>query len=325
MKLFKKSICLILTLVFVLCISSGCTDDTSVQDDGKLKIVTTIFPEYDWVCNILGDNKANVDVVLLNGTGTDLHSFQPSVDDIITIKTADLFIYVGGESNEWVADVLEEKTNQNMIVLDLLVALGNMAKTEVNVEGMQTEDEHAEDDEYDEHIWLSLKNAQSLCLSITDALAQVDSDNAELYFNNARNYIEKLTNLDYQYTDIVNSATNKVILFGDRFPFRYLADDYNIKYYAAFNGCSAETEASFETITFLAKKIDEYKIKTVLTLKESDDKIAQTIIANTTDNNQKILKLDSMQSTTLADIENNVTYLSIMESNLNVLKEALNF
>lgn len=325
MKFLKKSVCLILTLVFVLCVFSGCTDDTPVQDDGKLKIVTTIFPEYDWVCNILGNNKANVDVILLNSTGTDLHSFQPSVDDIITIKTADLFIYVGGESNEWVADVLEEKTNENMIVLDLLAALGDMAKIEVNVEGMQTEHEHEENDEYDEHIWLSLKNAQSLCLSITDVIAQADSDNAELYFNNARNYIEKLTNLDYQYTDVVNSATNKVILFGDRFPFRYLADDYNLRYYAAFNGCSAETEASFETITFLAKKIDEYKIKTVLTLKENDDKIAQTIIANTTDKNQKILKLDSMQSTTLADIESNVTYLSVMESNLNILKEALNF
>ena len=180
-----------------------------------------------------------------------------------------------------------------------------------------------EEKEYDEHVWLSLKNAETLSSAITDALEKADPDNKDVYEKNVSDYIEKLKDLDTKYQDVTANAKQKTVLFGDRFPFRYLVDDYGLSYYAAFAGCSAESEASFETISFLAKKVDELGLKNVMTIEKSDQKIAKTIIENTKNKNQKILILDSMQSTTSDDVKNGTTYLSVMEKNLEVLKEAL--
>ena len=214
-----------------------------------------------------------------------------------------------------------------MKVINLLDVLGEQVKEEEVVEGMEAEEEESEDEEepeYDEHVWLSLKNAETLCNAITDALETIDPANKDAYAANAASYLEKLAALDGEYQTVVDNAVRKTVLFGDRFPFRYLVDDYGLNYYAAFAGCSAETEASFETISFLAGKVDELGLPCVLTIDGAQHKIAETIVQNTAEKNQSILTLDSMQSTTSTDVANGTTYLSVMESNLDVLKQALN-
>ena len=297
------------------CSSEEHTNTDSAAPSDKLKIVTTIFPEYDWVNEIAGDTGADITLMLDNGV--DLHSYQPTVDDILEISECDMFIYVGGESDEWIEGALSEATNKDMVVLNLLEILGESAKEEEIVEGMQGSIEEAE---YDEHIWLSLKNAKVLCRAIADSLSVLDPKNASSYESNANAYIEKLSSLDDEYTSAIDAAPKKTLLFGGRFPFRYLTDDYGLQYYAAFAGCSAETEASFETILFLSQKADELGLNSIIQIDGSDEKMARTIKESS--DVQNILTLDSMQSVTAED--SGVTYLSIMEKNLEVLKEALN-
>ena len=506
----KKMIPLFLVLTMVVGLLAGCgkknAAETGESDSNKLSVVTTIFPEYDWVKEILGDKAESTDLTMLLDNGVDLHSYQPTADDIVKISDCDLFIYVGGESDGWVEDALKEATNKDMKVIDLLEVLGDSVKTEETVEGMQ-ETEHAHDhskevstfedhevqdrslsdwagswqsaypfaldgtlddafaamaeegemtaDEYktyyqngyktditnidiagdhiaftyedgkkvgsdykyigyyiqnwstgtkaamyrfeavdrtsgapiciefndhmiesaapehfhirmsnesfdaivdpekswptffpadmtgedlcehmeghghdheeeaDEHVWLSLKNAKTLVAAIADALQELDPDNKDTYAANTSAYIEKLSALDGAYQSAVDGAARKTVLFGDRFPFRYLVDDYGLRYYAAFAGCSAESEASFETVSFLAKKVDELELPCVLTIEGKNHKIAETIVENTAEKNQKILTMDSMQSMTSKDAANGATYLSVMEQNLSVLKEAL--
>ncbi|MBO4706591.1 MAG: zinc ABC transporter substrate-binding protein [Spirochaetaceae bacterium] len=301
---------------------AGGAKEQGVNSSGKPKIVTTIFPEYDWVNNILGQNPADIELTMLLNSGADLHSYQPTVADIMKISICDLFIYVGGESDKWVDDALKEAVNKNMVVINLLETLGDKVKEEEIVEGMQGEDEEDEA-EYDEHVWLSLKNAAILCDVIADAVCKIDAPNAATYKANAAAYIAKLNALDAKYAQAVTNSAVKTVLFGDRFPFRYLVDDYGLSYYAAFVGCSAETEASFETIAFLSKKVDELSLGTILTIDGNNHKIAQTIAQNTKAKNQKILMLDSMQSVTSKDVKNGANYLSIMENNLETLKIAL--
>ena len=304
----------------------------TTEDSGKkLKIVTTIFPEYDWTRAILGAQMDDVDLTMLLDNGTDLHSFQPAVKDIMKVSGCDLLIYVGGESDQWIEDALESAQNKNMKTINLMEVLGDSIKEEETVEGMQgSEHEHEHDHEdedekeYDEHVWTSLRNASVICDAIAETLEEMDPENKEVYASNAAAYQEKLSDLDTEYQNTVDSAKQNTLLFADRFAFRYLVDDYGLNYYAAFSGCSAESEASFKTVTFLAEKLDELGLKTVLTIEKSDDRIAQTVIENTETKDQKILELNSMQSITSDEIADGVTYLSVMEDNLNVLKEALN-
>lgn len=332
----KKYISIILMAVMLLVSLSACGKENATNSikDEKIQIVTTIFPEYDWVREILGDNLPQAEITMLLDNGVDLHSYQPTAEDIMKISECDLFIYVGGESDGWVEDALKEAVNKDIKVVNLIEALGDEVKEEEMVDGMQESEHHhshhedlnesmEHEKENDEHVWLSLKNAEILCNEISGALQKIDSDNAQIYETNTSVYIEKLKELDNEYQNAVCDTAKNTIVFGDRFPFRYLADDYGLEYYAAFAGCSAEAEASFETVTFLAQKIDEHNLKTILTLERSDGKIATTIIQNTNDKNQTILQMDSMQSVTLDDVKNGITYLSVMESNLNVLKEAL--
>ena len=518
----KKITALLLALLMLVGALAGCGKQNDTNKIDKLSIVTTIFPEYDWVREILGDKADNAEVTMLLDNGVDLHSYQPTADDIVKISDCDLFIYVGGESDGWVDDALKNATNKNMKVINLLDVLGDSVKTEEVVEGMQeaehdhdhdhskevstfeddevqdrslsdwagdwqsaypfvldgtlddafaamaekgemtaeeyktyyqngyktditnidiegdhieftyddgrkvgsdykyvgyyiqnwstgtkaamyrfeAEDkdsgapvyiefndhmiepaaaehfhirmsnesfdaivdpenswptffpadmtgeeicehmeghdhdededheheegeEHEHEEEKDEHVWLSLKNAEVLVNAISKSLQELDPDNKDTYATNAAAYIEKLSALDGEYQAAVDAATYKTVLFGDRFPFRYLVDDYGLSYYAAFVGCSAETEASFETVSFLAKKVDELKLPCVLTIEGAQHKIAETIVQNTAEKNQKVLTMDSMQSTTSKDVANGTTYLSVMEKNLSVLKEAL--
>ena len=487
--------------------SSEAKTESMAASGQKLKVVTTIFPEYDWAKAVLGDKAENAELTLLLKSGVDLHSFQPSAEDIAKISEADLFIYVGGESDGWVDDALKEAKNKNMKVINLMEVLGDKAKEEEMKEGMQESEhehshgkevstfedsevkdrslsdwkgdwqsayplaksgaldeafkekaektgkmtaeeykayylkgyesdiakinidgdtisftdesgktvksaykylgtyiqnwstgtkaamyrfeaedknsgapiyveindhmiepaepehfhirfsnesfdaikdpesywptfypaamtaeevndelaghDHHEETEYDEHVWLSLKNAELYVNKIAEDLSALDAANAENYKKNAEAYNKQLSELDTQYADVVKNAANKYLLFGDRFPFRYLVDDYGLDYSAAFVGCSADTEASFETVRFLAEKVDEKKLGSILVIENSDQKIANTIQQNTQEKNQKILVLDSMQSVTEKNIADGETYLGVMQKNLEVLKQAL--
>ena len=293
----------------------------------KLSIVTTIFPQYDWVRQLLGDKAENTEVTLLVGNGVDLHSYQPSIQDVAKISTADIFIFTGGESDAWVKDALKNKKNKDMIILNLMEILGDQIKEEEIVEGMEAEEEaeefeEEEELEYDEHVWLSLKNAKVICTEITNALCQKDSANAAAYKKNLVSYIIELDQLDAAYSFAIKSATKNTLIFGDRFPFRYLVDDYNLNYYAAFVGCSAETEASFKTVIFLANKMDELDSNYIFKIESGDAKLAKTIIQNSGKKNAQVLVLDSMQSVTTKQAAS-TSYIKIMNENLQTLKKGL--
>ena len=346
--------------------STSAASETKTDDTNKkLSVVCTIFPEYDWIRELVGDKKDNYEITYLMDKGVDLHSYQPTAEDIAKIANCDLFVYVGGESDGWVKDALKESKNDKMQVVNLLEALGNNVKEEEVVEGMQEEDEHDHDHgkkedadhdhehkedadhdhehkddadhdhdhdedghhhdevEYDEHVWLSLRNASSLVNELAARLQIIDPENKDYYAGTAAEYTSKLGDLDSRYLAAVKKAKNKTVLFGDRFPFRYLVDDYGLKYYAAFVGCSAETEASFETVAFLAKKADELKLNNVLVIENSDQKIAKKIVETTKAKDQKIVEMNSMQSVTADQIADGATYLGIMEANLKALEAAL--
>lgn len=316
-----RKIFAIICCTILLC---GCGNMSQKND--KINIVCTVFPEYDWVREILGSHQNDFEITYLLSNGSDMHSYQPTMDDMIKISSCDLFIYIGGESDQWTEDAVKQAENKNIKTISLLESLGNSAKKEEIKEGMQDSGEdhdHEDEAEFDEHIWLSFGNAEKLCTVIAEEICSLDPDNKTDYQNNLSAYCEKLNNLDIQYSETLSSMPNKTLVFGDRFPFRYLVDDYGLDYYAVFSGCSAETEASFETITFIADKTDELNIDTIFTIDGSDDKIANAIISGTESKNQKIACLDSIQSVTSEQIENGVTYISIMKSNLDILKEAL--
>lgn len=340
--------------------SENTIEQNSIEkgNSNKISIVCTTFPQYDWVKNILGEEAERFNVTLLLDNGVDMHSYQPTVKDIATAGSSDLFIYVGGESDTWVEDALKEAKNKDLKAINLMETLDNFVKEEEVVAGMQEERKslgHSheksskekqeqtqkesyensqeingqkeaadEEPEYDEHIWLSIRNAEIMVKNIEKAIEQLDSDNAKVYQNNAENYIKKLDTLDKQYANTIQNAKYKAILFGDRFPFRYMADDYDLKYYAAFAGCSAETMAGFETVTFLAKKADELQLPVILTIENSDGRIAEAVKSNTTKKNQKILAMNSLQSVTKEQLADGITYLQVMQENLSVLSEALN-
>jgi len=303
------------------------------EPTGKsLSIVSTIFPQYDWVLQILGDRAGFKDLTLLINNRIDLHNYQPAVSDIAKISTCDLFIYVGGESDEWVEAVLGQAINRDMVVINLLELLGDSALNDEPLEDGSSHSHHHhhhhhadDEDEYDEHVWLSLKNAIVFCTAISDALSSLDPELSEVYEANLAAYIERLSALDKDYVLAVTEANGNTLLFADRFPFRYMLCDYGLNYYAAFPGCSAETEASFQTVVFLARKIDELGLVSVMVTESADQSIAGTIIRSSRARNQQILVLDSMQSSNTEDWQRGVTYLSVMESNLRVLKEALNY
>ena len=323
-----------LTLIFIFATfftsccekSGGLKSDSS---DGKITVLATIFPAYDWAKNIVGgSDTAFVDLLIKDGV--DLHSYQPSASDIVKISTADIFIYVGGESDAWVKKALLNANNDKMIVINLMEVLKGFVKQEELVEGMQQDEhEHEEHDheeenetaveeiEYDEHVWLSLNNAAAASSEIARALMEKDESNSSLYMKNLVEYVSKLSALENEYSLTFNGKT---IIVCDRFPFRYLADEFGIKYYAAFAGCSAESEASFDTIAFLSKKLTELAPVSVFVTESSDKKIARTVISNSKVKDCKIIVLDSMQSTTFKQAQNGADYLKIMRANLEALK-----
>lgn len=373
----KRSLATVFSFATALSVLTGCSaaDNTSspvrtvsdvpaqaeesteeTPEAKHFSVVCTIFPEYDWVKEIIGDDADNAEVSYLLDNGADLHNYQPTADDIVKISTCDLFIYVGGESEEWVEDILPQAQNKDMKVVDLMALMGGAAKVEELKEGMQGEHdhehehdededesdehehEHDEDEEesgehehehedgeeeYDEHVWLSLKNAKVFCADIERKLAETDPANADKYKSNYDSYISSLNELDRSFEQLTSSASVKTLVFGDRFPFRYFVDDYGLDYYAAFIGCSAESEASFETIRFLADKIDELDCDTVFTLENSNKDIANAVIDNSGRDGVSIAELNSLQSVSQADISGGASYLSLMQKNYDVLAEIL--
>ena len=355
----KISFCGLAFALFVTLSSLvACNSSEKMPEQSKLSIVTTIYPEYAWTKEILGSHADSVNLTLLMKNGVDLHSYKPTAQDIAKIASADMVVYVGGESDEWIKDALEASPKKGRSEINLMEALGDRVKAEEVVEGMQGEtkedaeenhehgehaeehehhehhDEHAEEHhhhhdheeevENDEHVWHSLKNAEILVQKIAAELAKKDSAHATLYTENAKDYIAKIQSLDAEYRTTIDSAARKTVLFGDRFPFRYLVDDYGLKYYAAFVGCSAESEASFETIAFLAGKMDSLSLPAIFTIEKGNQKIARAILeASKSSKEAQVLTLNSMQSVTEQQIAEGFSYLSIMESNLEVLKQAL--
>ena len=396
----------IISLVLAVSALAGCSQNSVPEisnssqpggaSTGKVSVVCTSFPQYDWVCQLTKGLDDEFEITYLQNTGADLHSYQPSAVDIATIGSSDLFIYIGGESDSWVEGALKNAVNPDLISISMLDALGSRVKEEELKEGMQEDDhdhdseDHDHDDheignheaeehdqdsqdhdhsdkahdqdsqdhdhdntahdqdsqdhdhdntahdqdsedhhheegevEYDEHVWLSLRNAEDLTEMIADRLETLAPESAATVKANCDNYVAELKGLDHEYETAIETAPVKTIIFGDRFPFRYLVDDYNLDYYAAFVGCSAETEASFETISFLTNKVDELQVPAILTIENGDQKVAKTILNNTKSKNQQILVMDSIQSVSQEAINGGKTYLGAMEENLKTLKIAL--
>ncbi len=322
--MFKKTAAAVLAAAMIF--AGGCAPAAEKKDTDSLQIVTTVFPIYDWI-RILSEG-TDSQVTMLMKNGTDLHNFQPSAQDIISIHDADLFVCIGGESDEWTDGVLREASGSLTSVRLMNADDVTLLEEEVK-EGMTVSEEHEEEHEHegehetDEHVWLSLKNAVHYTAMLSDQLQSLDPDHADIYKKNADAYIEKLMALDMDYADVCENAENRTVIFCDRFPFAYLVKDYGLDYYAAFAGCSAETEASFETVVFLADKLKELQLKHVFTIENSSDSIARTVI-ETSGMNADILVLDSMQSVNTEMTDGGLTYLSVMEENLEVLKKGLN-
>ncbi len=310
----KKILAVLITAVTILCIFCGCGNVQTEEQNG-IKIVCTAFPQYDFAKNILGEAEGSV--ILLTDNGADLHSYEPTAADIIEIGSADLFIYVGGVSDEWVDGIIKSANNPKLKTL----AITDTVDTLNNEIENGTHHNHEHELQKDEHIWLSLENAAEITTAISQKMCEADSENTAVYTANANAYIEKINALDGEYESVINSAKRKVLLFADRFPFRYLTESYSLEYYAAFSGCSSESEASFETMAFLIDKTNELSLPVILTIDGSDGSLAKTVSDAT---GAKIKTLDSCQSVSIADIENGTDYLKIMASNLEVLKEALN-
>lgn len=350
MKRYKFPAALISALVSVLLLS-GCRagdmpSDAGGSGSGKPSIVCTAFPQYDWTLQILGSRADQFSVTLLNHQGADMHSFQPTAANMVSMANCDLFIHMGGYSESWVPAALESAENPDAAVLTLLDHVekleeeftpgmahdayhdhdhGHEENTGIDDGDAHSheEDHAAEEVEYDEHLWLSLRCAQDACRSIADAVCSLDPAHAEEYEENLQRYCSSLQTLDRKYETVVSNAECPILLFADRFPFRYLAHDYDLECFAAFPGCSAETEASFETIIALSEELSAHQLQSVILLEGSKTDFAQTVIRNSDRKDARILTLNSMQAAGQKEADAGITYLSIMEDNLQVLKTAL--
>lgn len=321
----KKRIIYIGMLALVTGLLTGCQRNHSTEEiqgnieDDKLSIVTTIFPPYDFARKIGGEN---VEVTMLLAPGVESHSYEPTPQDIIQINESDLFIYVGGESDAWVEGITDS-LDQSVKTLTLMNCVDVVE--EEHVEGMETEESHDHskveiDEEYDEHVWTSPKNAKLIVAKLREKLCEIDESHSKFYEENEKAYTQQLEELDQAYETVVENSVRRELIFGDRFPFRYLVDAYGLSYYAAFPGCSSETEPSAATVAFLTEKVREEQIPVVLYLELSNHKIADAI-AETTGTSTAMLH--SCHNISKDEVTAGVTYLSLMEQNLEVLKGAL--
>ena len=322
----KRLLCGLVAALFLSTLLAGCgnTDkqtntakDTATSDQ-KLNIVTTIFPPYDFIRQIAGDT---VSLTMLLSPGDESHDFEPTLSDAATVENADLFVYIGGESDQnWVPDLLVSVSDPNTIALTDCVTLNE----EEAVEGMQEEHEHEEKEtegpSYDEHVWTSPKNAIKIVQALCDALCALAPDNADLYQANTEAYLEELHTLDTDLEAAVSNAARDTILFEGRFPFRYLCEDYGLQYYAALSGCASDTEVSLSTISFLMDKVRALDIPVVFYIEFSEQTVADVICDGT---GIKKLLLHSCHNVSQEDFDNGITYVDLMQQNLKALQEAL--
>lgn len=305
---------IITMLAAAMLLITGCSSVLKQEDNGRINITCVNFPQYDFAKNIAGDS-ANVKMLL--PPGSESHTFEPSPKDIISLQHSDLFIYTGGESDNWVDEILKTMKNDNMEIIRLLEVCD--ALDEEYSEGMQAE-EHENEHEKDEHIWTSPVNALKICGEIKDRLAKIDSSNADAYEKNFSVYSDKLSALDSKFREIVSGAKRKTLVFGDRFPFRYFVEEYGLDYYAAFPGCAEETEASISTVAFLVDKVRAEQIPVVLYTEFSDHRLADTIAA---EGGAKPMRLNSCHNVTADQFKSGIGYIDLMEENTKALEEAL--
>ncbi len=344
----KKFIPAILALVICIFTLSGCetqSGGTNGSEDasGKLSVVTTIFAPYDFTRAITGEN---ADVTMLLPPASESHSFEPTPQDIIKIQNCDVFIYAGGESDEWVNGILSSMDTSGMQIITLMDCV-EVVEEEL-VEGMQDdghehgeeghdeehdgeeehdeehngEEEHDEEHEvvYDEHVWTSPRNAKLIVQKISGVICEADAENSALYRQNTDEYLVKLDELDRKFNEALDGATRKTIVFGDRFPFRYFTDAYGLDYFAAFPGCSTETEPSAKTVSFLIDKVKNEEIPVVFHIELSNKKMADTISEAT---GAKVMLLHACHNISKDDFESGKTYMDLMNANADALKEAL--
>lgn len=323
---------ILVTLSMLLIIESfACSNEIKNNENeikgknAKYKIIATIFPYYDIVKNII-KNTNNIDVEFLLDTGVDLHSYNPTAEDLTKIAESDLFIFTGGESDDWVELAKRSVKPEKTKFVNLMEKL-----SDILLEEDEDEHEHKDEDEheheFDEHIWLSFKNANSIIKLINNEICELDLDNKEIYNENSNKYIEEFNKIDQNLTKTIEPKEKKVIVFADRFPFKYMFNDYKIKCFAAFSGCSAESEASFNVIAKLSRAIDAHKLNSVLILEGNNKKIAEAVIKNSEawlkKREIKIYTMDSLQSITRKDVNHNASYLDIMKGNADTLIKAL--
>ncbi|MDD4565588.1 MAG: metal ABC transporter substrate-binding protein [Eubacteriales bacterium] len=318
----KRLVYILLTALLIIFTLTGCGQNERVNSSDKISVVATIFPQYDFVREIAGDN---VELTMLLPPGAESHSFEPTPQDITKIQNCDIFIYVGGDSDDWIKGILESMDTSNMKIISLMDMV-DVVEEEI-VEGMEDDhghdhdnEEEAEEEEYDEHVWTSPRNVKIIVQSISDVLCEADDSNASQYQQNTASYLAKLDQLDAAFKDAVGAGVRKTLVFGDRFPFRYFADAYSLNYFAAFPGCSTETEPSAATVAFLIDKVKEENIPVVFHIELSNEKMADTICEAT---GAKKLLLHACHSISKNDFENGVSYLDLMTANVKAIKEAL--
>jgi zinc transport system substrate-binding protein len=312
-----KKFLVLITLAAILIGINGCKKNKNAvtrNADGKLIVTAVNFPPFDFVRRIAKDK---VNIKLLLPPGAESHSFEPSPRDIITVQNSSLFIYVGGESESWVERILETMDTSKMIIIKMMDLVD--AVEEEIVEGMEAEDEE-EETAYDEHVWTSPQNAILIVKAINTALCEADPGNADFYGKNTDVYIEDLARLDAAFKAVVKGAKRKTIIFADRFPFRYFADAYGLKYFAAFPGCSTETEPSVATVAFLIDKVKAEKIPVVFHIELSNERMADTICGET---GAKKLLFHACHNISKKDFDAGLGYLDLMRVNVENLKEAL--
>ena len=317
----KKVLIYMLAALLITAAFAGCVQNKGASqagsDDGKISVVTTIFPPYDFARAVAG-GKANV--TMLVHPGAEVHTFDPTPEDMIKIQDCDVFIYTGGENDAWVDTVLESMDTGGKQIVRLMDAVTPLE--EETVEGMQAEKEaEGGEGEFDEHVWTSPKNAMLMVDAIAAAMGKADAANADAYKQNAADYNAQISEVDGRIQSIVDSAPRKLILVADRFPFRYLADEFGLEYSAAFSGCTAESDVSVGTLTYLIDKVKENDIKYVYYIEFSNQKVAKAVAEQT---GADMLLLHSCHNVTKADFDAGVTYVSLMQQNADNLEKGLN-
>lgn len=329
----KRSIKIFIVLFVVLFVVVGAIIGIGGinKKSEEVLIVATNFPAYDFARAVAGDK---ADIKMLIKPGVELHDFEPTPSDIIDIKNSELFIYTGGESDGWIENILGDIDTDKTKIFKMMDVV-NVVEEEI-VDGMEEEYryeygydnggdkyQHYHDEEeieYDEHVWTSVKNAVKIINSIRDELTEISPENKQVFEENAKKYTNQLADLDLEFQNIVSNGNRKTIIFGDRFPLRYFVDDYGLNYYAAFPGCSEQTEANSRTIAFLVEKIKSENIPVVLKIEMSSGNIAKTIADET---GAKVLTFNAAHNISADDFKSGRTYAEIMKENLTVLEEAL--